>query len=270
MLVATIAFAAVSTIIKSLDHLHVFQVAFFRSVITSMICMGILVNRGISLRANLPGKLVMRSLIGLTAMLLYFLTLQRAPMGAAVSLKYLSPIFTAIFAVLLLKEQLRSVQWLYFLLAFGGVFLLKGFDSRLDLATLLMGIGGAIFSGLVYVIIRHIGERDHPLVIVNYYMFISSVICGIAMIFYWTAPTPGDWISLGLVGFVGYFAQTEMTKAFQVEAASRVAPVKYMEFVYAILIGYLWFGEGYGWLAALGMGMIIAGMLLNLLTKSAQ
>ena len=103
-------------------------------------------------------------------MTLFFITVQRMPFGASVSLKYLSPIFTAIFAVLLLKEKVEPIQWLFFATALGGVFLLKGFDTRIDFISLILGIIGAIFGGLVYVVIRKIGTTEHPLVIVNYFM----------------------------------------------------------------------------------------------------
>ena len=58
-----------------------------------------------------------------------------------------------------------------------------------------------------------------------------------------------------------------MTKAFQLEAASRVAPVKYMGLIYSLIIGLFWFGESYSLLSFVGILLIVGSMLMNLLVK---
>jgi len=255
-------------LIKYLPDYHVFQVVFFRSIGTSILCVVFLRRNGISLWGNKRTLLILRAIIGLSSMSMFFMTLQRIPMGASVSLKYLSPVFTAIFAVLILKEKVRLINWAFFLLALIGVLMLKGFDAQIGTIDLMLGVGGAMFAGLVYVIIRRIGNSEHPMVIVNYFMGLAAIISGIAMIPFWRTPQGVEWVYLICIGVLGYYAQVFMPKSLQAEQASKVAPVIYMELVYSLLVGFFWFEESYTPLAFCGILLILSGMLLNVFFKA--
>lgn len=268
MMLASICFTIMQSIIKFLPQFHVFQIVFFRCSITALFCLTYLGYYRIPLLAKNHNLLILRAIFGLVSMTLFFVTIQRMPFGASISLKYLSPVFTTIFAVLLLREKIGAWQWLFLFMALAGVFLLKGFDSRIDLLTLLMGITGALLAGLVYVIIRKIGNSDHPIVIVNYFMLSASLIMGLIMIPYWRSPNWQQGLLLLSTGVAGFFAQFFMTKALQAELASKVTPIKYIEVVYSLLIGLIWFDETYNMLSLLGMALIIGGMLLNVFYKN--
>lgn len=268
MLIATLGFTGMQALVKELSDFHVFEIVFFRSGVTALLCMFYLRRKQVSLIGNRQKFLVLRAICGVISMTLFFVTVQRMPLGASVSLKYLSPIFTAVFAVLFLKEKIKPIQGLFFLIALFGVYLLKGFDTRIDTVGLVLGVTGAIFGGLVYVIIRNIGEREHPMVIVNYFMFSAAVLAGVAMIPYWETPTIYECMILILLGIFGYVGQIFMTKSFQVESASKVAQIKYMELVYSLLIGLFWFGERYAMLSFIGILLILLSMVLNVAVKN--
>ncbi len=267
MLVATLGFTLMQVFIKELGHFHVFEIVFFRSAVTALFCIIYLRRKGISLIGNQQKWLILRAICGIISMTLFFVTIQRMPLGASVSLKYLSPIFAAVFAVLFINEKIKPIQWFYFLCALLGVFMLKGFDTRIDTLSLIMGIVGAVFVGLVFVLIRHIGDSEHSMVIVNYFMLSAAILSGIGMIPVWQNPTLYEWLLLIGMGVAGYFGQIYMTKAFQLEAASRVAPVKYMGLIYSLIIGLFWFGESYSFLSFIGILLIVGSMLMNLLVK---
>lgn len=263
MLLATIGFTGMQAFVKELSNFHVFEIVFFRSGVTAIFCILYLRRNHVALIGNNQSFLFLRAICGITSMTLFFITVQRMPLGASVSLKYLSPIFTAIFAVLLIKEKIKPIQWLCFLGALLGVYLLKGYDPRIDTINLILGITGALFGGLVYVIIRKIGTSEHPMVIVNYFMFTAAVLSGIAMIPFWRNPSLYEWLMLIGMGTFGYFGQIFMTKAFQAEAASRIAPIKYMELIYSLIIGFFIFGEAYSFLSFIGILLILASMFFN-------
>lgn len=265
MLIGTLGFTAMQVLIKELAIFPVFQIVFFRSLITSLLCMSYLRHRGISLIGKNQKYLFLRAIFGIISMALFFATVQRMPLGASVSLKYLSPIFTAIFAVIFLNEKMKNTQWLCISIALLGVFLLKGFDNRIDGVGLTMAIIGALFGGLVYVVIRRIGQTENPMVIVNYFMFTACVLSGVAMIPSWIHPTTTQWVLLIMIGFFGYFGQIFMTKAFQIEEANRIAPVKYAELVYSMIIGYFWFGESYVFMSIMGILLIVLAVLSNVI-----
>ena len=107
MIISTLFFAVMQAIAKTLSHLPVMEVLFFRSSITAIFCIFYLKRHNISLIGNNQKWLFIRAFFGILSLFLFFITLQKIPIGAAVSLKYLSPIFTAIFAIFLLKEKIK-------------------------------------------------------------------------------------------------------------------------------------------------------------------
>ena len=267
MLLAAMGFAVMHAIIKSLASFHVLQVIFFRSIITALLCTIFLRKQRVALVGNNPRFLLLRAGVGVVSMTSFFTTLHRIPMGASVSLKYLSPVFAAIFAVLFLRERVPRYKWLFFGLAVIGVMLLKGYDARIDTFSLILGLTGAVTAGFVYVIIRRIGQTEHPLVIINYFMMLAAVLSGLAMIPFWQTPVLYQLLPLLAMGTIGYFAQVFMTKALQIEQASKVAPIKYMQLIFSLIIGFVWFGETYTVLSMVGILLILSLVVPSMLNK---
>jgi len=264
MLFSVAAFTIMNASAKYLDGVSASQIVFFRSLGSFVLCMGFLWRKKIPLFGNQPKLLITRAVTGTIAMVFFFSAVKEIPFGSAVSLRYLSPVFAAVFAIILLKEYVSPLQWLCFLLALAGVLLLKGFDVRINPAGLFFILASALFSGLVYILIRKIGTGDHPVVVVNYFMFFAMLIGGLLSFSHWKTPHGSDLAIALSMGFFGWFGQVYMTKAYQLASVAVVAPLKYLEAVTALLVGWIWFGEGYTTVALIGIGLVIAGMMLTI------
>ncbi|GAL61682.1 permease of the drug/metabolite transporter (DMT) superfamily [Algibacter lectus] len=105
MLISTLAFACMNTTVKYLSNFSAFQIVLFRSVGSLFFTFGFLLKNKISLAGNNKKLLILRGVVGVTSMSLFFMATKYLPIGSAVSLRYLAPIFAAIFAVFLLKEK---------------------------------------------------------------------------------------------------------------------------------------------------------------------
>jgi drug/metabolite transporter (DMT)-like permease len=263
MLFATLGFSIMQAFIKQVSHIHIFQIIFFRSAITAVMSTSFLIKNKISLKGNSQLLLIQRAVLGIISMTLFFITIQRIPFGASVTLKYLSPIFAIILAFLFLKEKIKPIQWLFFLIALLGIFMLKGYDPRIDTLSFILAILGAFFGGCVYVTIRKIGTSEHPLVIVNYFMGSAAILSGILMIGNWELTSFIDFTILIFIGISGYIGQKYMTESFQLEETNFVAPLKYTELIYAFLIGYVFFNEIYDIDACVGILLLIVSFTLN-------
>ena len=85
-------------------------------------------------------------------MSLFFLGIHYIPIGSAVTVRYIAPLFGGVLAVIFLKEKIYPLQWVFYLFAFAGVVLIKGFDTSIS----LFGVDSrwaAFFSAIVYIII---------------------------------------------------------------------------------------------------------------------
>ncbi len=268
MLISALSFTIMNAIIKYIDRFSAFELVFFRATGTFILCITYLLFKGIDIKGQHRKLLVFRGIVGTTAMTLFFLALKELPFGTTISLRYLSPIFAAILAVLFLKEKIKPIQWFFFFMAFAGVLLLKGFDPNVGGIGLAYILAAACLSGAVYVIIQYIGTREHPVVIINYFMFCAMCVTGFLAIPAWQNPIGLEWWLIACIGVLGFLAQLFMTKAFQISATSKIAPFKYLEAVFAVLTGLFFFGETYTPLSLLGIFLILVGMLLNFRVKS--
>ena len=267
MILSTMAFTGMNGLLKYLTEYHAYQLVFFRSGGSLFFTFGILLKSGVPILGNHKKLLLLRGVLGVTSMVLFFMGIYYMSIGSAVALRYISPVFAAIFAILFLKERIRPIQWSFFLIAFLGVIILKGFDGDIPLTGLILVLLASVFSGLVYIVIRKIGDREHPVVIVNYFMCIATAVGGVMSIFYWKTPTFTDLLLLLSLGVFGFFGQLFMTKAFQLGETNIIAPLKYVEVVFAIIVGVGFLNETYTLWSFVGMAMIIGGLLLNIWFK---
>ncbi|WP_299679517.1 DMT family transporter [uncultured Tenacibaculum sp.] len=267
MLLSALCFTIMNVFVKYLSGYSTYQKVFFRAVGSLVFTMGYLLYYKIPMGGNQKKLLILRGLVGVTSMGLFFASTDYLSIGTAVSLRYTSPIFAAILAVFFLKEKIFKLQWFYFILAFLGVLLIKGFDNEINVLGLSLILVSAFFSGLVYVVISKIGDKDHPVVIVNYFMWISTILGGVLSISNWKTPQGNDWFILLSLGLFGYFGQLFMTKAYQLGSVNKIVPLKYVEVVFTMVLGMIWFGDQYPLLSVLGVLLVVIALVLNVLYK---
>lgn len=264
------AFACMNVTVKYLVNINAHEIVFFRSASSLFFTFGFLLKNKIPIIGTNNKLLILRGLVGVTSMTLFFMSIKYLSVGTAVSLRYIAPIFATLFAVIFLKEKVKPLQWLFFIMAFSGVLILKGFDTNVSTYGLILVLLASVFSGFVYVIISKIGKSEHPVVVVNYFMIIATITGGILSIDNWVTPNGIEWLLLFSLGVFGYFGQVYMTKAFQTASTNQVAPLKYIEVIFTLLIGLFWVGEVYTFWSLLGIALIIGGLILNVLYKGTS
>jgi drug/metabolite transporter (DMT)-like permease len=119
MIISALAFTLMNLIVKYLSNVSAFQIVFFRSASSLFFTIGFLLKHKIPLLGNNKKLLILRGLTGVISMTFFFMSIKYLPIGTAVTLRYISPIFAAIFAVIVLREYIKPVQWLFF---FNGFF----------------------------------------------------------------------------------------------------------------------------------------------------
>lgn len=268
MLLATFFFALMNAAVKSLGHIPAIEIALLRSVVSLVIAFGIVRYFRIPLSGRNSKSLLLRGLFGSGSLVLYFITLQHMPLASAVTLQYLSPIFTAIMGIYLVREPVKPIQWLFFAIAFTGVLMVQGFDSRIEPIYLAIGFGSAFCAGLAYNMIRQLKLTEHPLVITFYFPLVSVPITALLLgTITWVTPQGTDWLVLVFIGMTAQVAQYFMTRSYQSDELSKVVSLKYVGIIYALAFGYFLFGETFSFEAHMGMLVVLLGVILNIWYK---
>lgn len=268
MLVSVMGFALMNLTVKFLHRLPATELVLFRSVISLSLCLYFLKKRNISPWGNNKTFLILRGTFGVIALSLFFYTLQKLPLGSAITLQYLSPVFTALFGIFLLGEKVRNWQWIFFLVSFAGIALVKGFDPNITTPLLLMGIGSALFAGLAYACVRKLKDTDHPLVVVLYFPLIASPVMIVVSLFNWVTPIGWEWLLLLLMGILTQIAQVYMTKAMQAAEINEIINLKYLGIIFALSFDLIIFRVQYQTMAIFGIVLVLTGVLMNVIYKN--
>ena len=118
MIISSFAFSLMHLCVKAMPLLPVVELVFFRSLGSLLITLLYLNKKGIPIFGKNKKVLFARGLFGTIGLCLFFITLQNIPLAGAVTIQYLSPVFTALFAVVILRERVKKKQWLFFFYIF--------------------------------------------------------------------------------------------------------------------------------------------------------
>lgn len=264
MLVSTLSFGLMNVIVKLLGDFPAMEMVFFRCAVSMLLCFASLGRSNINWMGSNRTLLVARGVFGTLAVYTFFLTIGKMPLGTAVTIQYLSPVFTTIFAIFLLKEPVKPLQWLFFAICFCGILIIKGFDSRVTAMLLAIGLLSAAASGMAYNLVRSMRGKEETMVVVLHFQIIGAA-AGLAFsIFNWRMPQGREWAYLILTGLLTQSGQVNLTKALQGEKIANIAILNYLGILYALIFGFTIFGERYGGWAVLGIALVVSGVLMNI------
>lgn len=249
--------------VKKLSHLPSTEVSLFRSILPLIISYIMLKRSNINPWGNNKPLLIARGLFGTGGLLLYFYTLQKMPLANAVTIQYLSPIFSTLIAAFIFKEKTKPIQFSFFLISFSGILVIKGFDTNISFELLSIGILSALFSAIAYNIIRKLKDYDDPLVTVFYFTLVTVPLVTPYVAMNWVTPNLTDWVYIIIIGIATQKAQVYMTMAYQAEKMAKVANLNYIGTIYAIIFGYFLFGEKLSLSSILGIFLIVGGAILS-------
>lgn len=264
MVLSALGFSLMQLCVKFLSHIPFTELVLFRSLISAVLSLGLLWKLRISPLGSKRIYLVLRGVFGVTALSLFFFTLQQLPIATAITIQYLSPVFTTVFAVWILKEPMAAKRWIFFGVSFAGILVMKGFNPELKPLYLMAGIASAVFAGLAYNMIRKVKDSDHPVVVVFYFPLVATPIMAIFSLFWWVTPTGWDWLLILAMGVFTQIAQVYMTKAWQAETAGKIASLKYIGIGFALFFDWSLFGISPSYQTLTGIALVLIGVLLNL------
>ncbi|MCK5778165.1 MAG: DMT family transporter [Rhodospirillales bacterium] len=246
-MIASCAFlAGLSALGRHLSQLGVdpMQIVFCRLVFAWMCMLPWLLHRGIGSLGTSQFKLyLVRACCSMCAMSTWFYALALIPIGEVTALSFAAPLFTTIGAALILGEVVRLRRWTATLIGFAGALIIirPGFVEMS--AGSWLAIASAVFMGTSALIIKTLTKGDDPWTVVFFSHLIMIPIALVPAIYVWTWPTQEAWMYLFATGPVAVLGHLFLTKAFSVTDVSIVAAVDFSRLPFAVLIGWLAFGE---------------------------
>ena len=248
------------------------QAVFFRSLCALPVIVLWLASRReltTGLRTLNPKGHVLRGVVGVSAMSMSFAGLAILPLSEVKAIQYAVPIFVVILAALMLGEKIRKIRATAVTMGLVGVLIIlwprltvfSDADPALAIGALLV-LGGSFCAALAQVLVRKMVATEHPAAIVFWFSVTASLIALLSAPFGWVVPSTATlWFLIG-AGLVGGLAQIFGTNAYKFGETGIVAPFDYASILFAVAIGYAFFGETPTPQMILGSAIVIAAGVL--------
>jgi drug/metabolite transporter (DMT)-like permease len=216
------------------------------------------------IRTARPGIQLARGLLLAGATFLYFTSLSVLPLADAAAIGFVLPLFVAVLAVPMLGERLDGPRTIAIFVGLAGALVIVRPGSDVFTPYALLPVAMAACNALYQVLTRKVAGEEHPLTSLIWGAIVGAVLLSAVAPIYWKAPDVGwHWVLLGIIGLLASIGHYLLIRAYDYAGATLLAPYSYTVMVWAVLLGFLVFGQlPDGWSVA-GMVIIIAsGMFL--------
>lgn len=229
-----------------------------------------------TIRTHHPVAHLRRSLCSTAGMYSGFFALAFLAVADATAIGYVTPLVTTLLAVIILKERVRGYRWGALAVGFCGmvVMLWPYFGGHPELAGGGQALGaavallGACFSAVASIEVRRLAQYERTGAIVFYFSVIAAVIGLLTSLHAWVTPTPGQLLLLIGAGILGGVGQILITASYRFAPISVLAPFDYTTLIWAMLLGYLVFGDIPVPLVLVGATLVIAAGLVVIWRES--
>ncbi len=247
------------------------QVLLLRSAAALAVLTPFVIRQGLmrTLRPERTGLQVLRVALGSGEVALFYLAVSYLPLADTMTLWLAAPVWSALLAVLLLGERVDAGRWLAIAAGFAGVAIaLNPTGASLSMPALLALLGSVLFAGMM-IAGRYL--RGTPDVTLVAWQTLGALLMGLVLLpFGWVTPSWADAALLGLLGIVAMVAHLCVTRSLKLAEASVVVPYQYTLIVWALVFGWLVFGDWPTPTMLAGSALIVAaGLALILLERRA-
>ncbi len=191
------------------------------------------------LRTNRKGAHFVRGLGGWLCFYSYYLALESIPLVDATLLRYTSPLFVPLVALLWLGIKVPMLRWLPLIIGFMGVILvLRPASGQVGWGHII-GLMSGLTLAISMIGTRTLSKTESSKTILFYYFFISFLLSLPLAIINWQPIPLYAWPFLIFIGLSIFIAMWLYTKAFSYAKTSVVAPINYFAVVVSGLLGWL-------------------------------
>ena len=269
MVATGILFTLLNTILKKLSQeMDPWVVGWLRYLLGGIVMLAPVLGHGLSrLRPHNLRLHFLRGVFHTAGLVLWFTALPMITLADLTAIGFSGPLFICLGAVIFLGERMSGARWAAVLLGFAGVILVihpwegEGF-SGVSTGVLLMLAATPLFSG-GFLVAKFLTRQDKSEVIVLWqHIWVATLFLPFAVAG-WAVPNLEQWLWLGMCGLLGAAGHYCATRAFQVADISSVQSVKFLDLVWAGLLGFAIFGTvPTGWTVAGGIVILISTLWL--------
>lgn len=271
MLMSALAFAIMTACVKlvSTHGIPVFEIVAARAIVSLIISYVDVRRKQLSVWGHNKKLLIARGAVGSLALICVYYAVTTLPLAEATILQYLHPVFTALLALMFLKERIQRSTIVCILFCILGLVLIVSPEialsagEELPLISVAIALMGAFGSAIAYVIVKRLSSTEDSSVIIFYFPLMALPLSVFLLGDDFVMPDAEALVLLILIGIFTQIGQIGLTKAMKTEVASKATAYSYIQVVFSIIFGWLLFSEIPSIWTWAGGALIIIGALIN-------
>ena len=245
MIVGAFGFSLVPLCVRQMSgNLSVFEIVFLRSALSVLILLPFQLRAGFAtLRTAKLGLYGLRTVIIYAAVVIWFSALTLMPIADATALQFAQPLFTVMFAALILREMVGPHRWAATVIGFIGAALI----IRPGMVEIGAGAPLALLSAALYaagnIVVKILVRTEPASRVVFYFHLLLVPVALVPALLFWTTPSPTDWAwALGLA-LANTLGQIGLTRSFAAADASFVMPFTFLTLPFVAFQALAVYGE---------------------------
>lgn len=236
------------------------QILWVRYLFTIPLLLAAMAPRGITryLRSQRPGLQVARGVLLAVEIGLVIWTFGQLPLADVHAVLALTPLVVTALSVPMLREQVGPRRWAAVAVGFVGVLIVLRPGLGVLHPAALVALLCVFLYALYQILTKLVGHADAAETSLLWQLVAGALLASLAVPFVWQPPALEHWpmfVVLAVLGGLGHYL---MIRAFQLASAVVIQPFSYTLLLWAVLIGYLAFGDVPDRWTLLGAAVIVA------------
>ena len=177
-------------------------------------------------------------------LILWFTALPKIPMADITAIGFTGPIFIMIGAAWFLGEPMRRDRWIAALIGFAGVMVvvLPNLQGSGGWYNLVMLAASPVFAAS-FLITKALTRYEKPGVIVLWQSITVSIFSIPMALMNWQNPTLLQWVAFFAAGVLGTAGHYSLTRAFHTADISATQSLRFLDLIWASLMGWWVFSD---------------------------
>ncbi len=271
-------FAVMDAVMKGLVlAIGVYSTMFWR------LCVGVVLTGALygAARPQLPPRKVVRihaarSVVVAVMALSFFWGIGRVPLAEAIGLSFIAPLIALGLAAVFLGEQVGRRNVLAAILGLAGVAIIlagrlgapdRAPDAAWGIAAILTS---AVFYAVNLVIARHQAQHAGPREIAFFQNLLVLVIFAVGAPWFADMPAATHWPAIAAAAAMAVVSLMLMSWANARAEAQQLVNMEYTAFIWAAIMGWLFFAEPLTMATVAGTALIVAGCVIAARSKPGE
>jgi drug/metabolite transporter (DMT)-like permease len=220
------------------------------------------------MRLERPGLHLLRVVLSTLEVAAFFVAVMYLPLADVITFYLASPIFVTALSALVLREQVGWRRWCAVGVGFCGVLIAMQPSAQTITWPALIALGGSTCFAILMLITRSLrGASDTVLASSQ---FVGTLVFGAMLLpFGWVTPSLPGFGLFALAGAISVGALLCVNRSLKLAPASVVVPYQYSMIVWAVIFGYVVFGDVPTLATLIGAAIIIGAGFYIFLREQA-